>query len=117
MSRLSAGEPVPSWHSQNPIVSTIHEGGVALWSWNPHARTARLDALARTFWGVELDGEVQCCLAAEGREQGFWSFAADDLCYRLYGEWFDIRRVRELRVGHDGCRVRVRQDDAIPLVA
>ena len=58
MSRLSAGEPVPSWHSQNPIVSTIHEGGVALWSWNPHARTARLDALARTFWGVELDGEV-----------------------------------------------------------
>ena len=37
------------------FINAIHEGQVALWSWNPNERSAVLDPLARRFWGG-LDG-------------------------------------------------------------
>lgn len=33
------------------FTGTIHRGGVGLWSWDPHARTATFDAAALRFWG------------------------------------------------------------------
>lgn len=34
------------------FMDTIHKGGVALWAWSPNQRTAKLDSLCQTFWGV-----------------------------------------------------------------
>ena len=35
------------------FIGTIHQGNVALWSWDPERRTARFDALGQRFWGVD----------------------------------------------------------------
>ena len=34
------------------FTSTIHQGKVGLWSWDPEARTAELDTLAQSYWGL-----------------------------------------------------------------
>lgn len=44
--------------SLDGFVRTIHQGGVALWSWAPAEKRVQLDALARQFWGG-LDSDVQ----------------------------------------------------------
>ena len=49
---------MPNEWTLERFVSTIHEGQVALWSWDPVARTVRLDPLARKFWGDLEHGEA-----------------------------------------------------------
>jgi hypothetical protein len=66
---------------------------------------------------VQLDGEVERRLAAEGREEGVGAFAADDLLDRAGGQRLDVGRVGDLGVGHYGGGVRVHQDHAVALFA
>ena len=60
---------------------------------------------------VQVHGGVQAGLAAEGRQQGVGPFLLDDLGDDLPGDRLDVGAVGRLRVGHDGGRVGVDQDD------
>ena len=92
-----------------PVLSATDRGDVGADQLDPEpVERARL---------VELDGQVECGLPAERREQRVGSLGLDHLEHRLRVERLEIRRVRPLRVGHDRRRVRVRQDDAVALAA
>ena len=70
-------------------------------------------------------GGVEGGLAAEGGQQDqlavglealhLLDFPGDDLLDALGGDRLDVGAVGELRVGHDGGRVGVHQDDAVAL--
>lgn len=62
-------------------------------------------------------GGVEGGLAAEGGEEGVGLFAFDDLLDDLGGDGFDVGAGGELRVGHDGGRVGVDQDDFVSFFA
>ena len=58
-------------------------------------------------------GDVERGLAAHGRQTGVRALARDHLGQDLRRDRLDIGRVRQLRIGHDGRRVGVDQDDAV----
>ncbi|MFW3616658.1 hypothetical protein [Billgrantia antri] len=60
---------------------------------------------------VEVEGAVERGLAAHGGQDGVGALGLDDLLHRLPGDRFDIGGVGHRRVGHDGGRVGVDQDD------
>ena len=60
---------------------------------------------------VQGDGGVQRGLPAQGRQDRVGAFLGDDLLHDLRGDRLDVGGVGELRVGHDGGRVGVDQDD------
>ena len=66
---------------------------------------------------MQLHREIERGLAAEGGEQGVGAFLGDDLLHELDGERLDVGGVGELRVGHDGGRIGVHQDDAVAFFA
>ncbi len=59
--------------------------------------------------------EIESRLAADGREHGIGLFLRDDRFERFGGEWFDVGRIREVRVCHDGRGIRVDQHHAVAL--
>ena len=63
---------------------------------------------------VQLEGQVERGLPTERREHGVGLLALDDRLDYLWSKRLDIRPVGELRVRHDGRRVRVDQDDPVP---
>jgi hypothetical protein len=63
----------------------------------------------------QRDGDVQPGLPADGRQERIWPLTGDDLRDGLRGERLDVRRVGELRVGHDRRRVGVHEHDPVPL--
>ena len=65
---------------------------------------------------AQLDGRVQSGLAAQGRQDSVGLFLRDNLLDHLGGDGFNVGGVRELGVGHDGCRVGVHEDDAHALL-
>ena len=44
---------IPRRWTLDQFTTTIHQGKVGLWSWNPETGTAELDALARGYWGLD----------------------------------------------------------------
>ena len=66
---------------------------------------------------VQGQADVQAGLAAEGRQDGVGPLDGDDLLDDLGGDRLDVGPVGHLRVGHDRGRVRVDQDDLVPLLA
>ena len=44
---------LPGAWTLEQFTTTIHEGQVGLWSWDPKARTADLDGLAQAYWDVD----------------------------------------------------------------
>src|SRR5437867_5986189 len=74
------------------------------------------EAFERAVLG-QRDREVQPRLAAEGGQERLGPFALDDPGDELGRERFDVRALRELRVGHDRRGVRVHEDDLEPLFA
>ncbi len=80
-------------------------------------RPDQLDAMLRERAVlVQLLGEVQRRLAAERRQQRVGLLARDDLGDRAGQQRLDIRRVGELRVGHDRRRVGVHEHDLVALL-
>ena len=65
----------------------------------------------------EGHGGVEGGLAAERGQEGVGFFADDDFFDDLGGDRLDVGAVGELRVGHDGGRVGVDQDDTVALLA
>ena len=64
---------------------------------------------------VQLHGQVEPGLAAEGRQEGVWAFAGDDRLQDLGDERLDVGAVGDFRVGHDRRRVGVDQHDPVTL--
>ncbi len=60
-------------------------------------------------------GGVEPGLAAQGGQQGVWPLQGDDLLHGLGGDGLDVGAVGRFRVGHDGGRVAVDQDDLVTL--
>ncbi len=65
----------------------------------------------------ELHRDVEPGLAAEGRQHGIGLLTVDDGRDDLPRERLDVGRVGEVGVGHDRRRVRVGEDDPVPLLA
>ena len=61
-------------------------------------------------------GGVERGLPAHGGQQGVRALLFNDFGDNLRGDWLDVGGVGNLRVGHNGGRVGVYQDDAITLV-
>ena len=59
---------------------------------------------------------VERGLPAHGRQQRVGSLALDDLGDDLRRDRLDIGGVGQIRVGHDGRRIRVHQDDPVALI-
>ena len=66
---------------------------------------------------VQVHRGVEAGLAAERGQQGVGPFLLDDLGDDLPGDRLDVGAVGRLRIGHDGGRVRVDQDDLVALFA
>ena len=65
---------------------------------------------------IQGDRRVQRGLTTQGRQDCVRLFLLDNLLNHLGGDGFNVGGVRELGVGHDGCRVRVHEDDAHALL-
>ena len=62
---------------------------------------------------VEGECSVQCCLTTHCGKECIRPFFLDDLCNHFRCNGFDVSRVRQIRVGHDGGRIGIDEDDAI----
>ena len=60
---------------------------------------------------VQVQGTVQCGLATHGGQQRVRALLLDDLGHGLPGNRLDVGRIRHGRVGHDGGRIGVHQND------
>jgi hypothetical protein len=56
-------------------------------------------------------------LTAHGRQERVGPFLLDDLGDNLRRDRLDVSRVRQIRVGHDGRRIGIDEDDPITLFA
>ncbi len=65
----------------------------------------------------QIERAVERGLAAHGGQQRVGPLDGDDLLHHLPGDRLDVGGVRHLRVGHDGGRIGVHQDDAVALLA
>ena len=59
----------------------------------------------------ELHGHIQAHLTAQRGQQGIGAFFLDDLRHEGQSDRFDIDAVSDIRIGHDGGRVAVHQND------
>ena len=64
---------------------------------------------------LQLQRTVQRRLAAHGRQHRVRTLFLDNFAYHFPVNWLDVGRIRHFRVGHDGGRVRVHQNDAVTL--
>ena len=78
----------------------------------------QLDAMAREHaFAHQVERGVQRGLATHGGQQRVRLFLLDDARQRAPVDRLDVDRVGHLRVGHDGGRVRVHEDDPVTLLA
>jgi len=66
---------------------------------------------------LQVQGAVQCSLTTHGRQYRVRALFFDDLGHRLPLDRLDVGGVGHGRVGHDGGRVGVHQDDAETFLA
>ena len=64
---------------------------------------------------LQRQGAVQRSLTTHGGQDGVRALFLDDLAHHFPGDGLDVGGVGHLRVGHDGGRVGVHQDDAVAL--
>ncbi|CAB4610290.1 unannotated protein [freshwater metagenome] len=64
---------------------------------------------------VESHRQVETCLPSQSGKNCIRFFALDDLGKNFWSQRLDIRTIGEVRVRHDGGRVRVGEHHAIPL--
>ncbi len=65
----------------------------------------------------QVKGTVERGLTTHGRQHGVGPFLLDDLFHRLPVDRLDVGGIGHPRVGHDGGRVGVHQDDPVALLA
>ena len=64
---------------------------------------------------VQIQGTVQRSLATHGWEQSTRALFFDHFRHGLPADWLDVGGIRHGGICHDGGRVRVHQNDPIPL--
>jgi hypothetical protein len=80
--------------------------------------TDHLDTVGReNAFSIQIERAVERRLPAHGRQQRVGALLLDNLRDRAPVDGLDIGRVRHLRIGHDGRRIRVHQHDTITLLA
>ena len=67
--------------------------------------------------GLSAEGWQQDQFALRAHPPHFLRFARDDFFHRIRGDRLDVSAVGEFRVGHDGGRIGIDQDNAIALLA
>ncbi len=65
----------------------------------------------------QVEGGIERRLAAHGRQQRVRPLLGDDALHDRPVDRLDVGGVGHLRVGHDGRRIGVHQDDPVPLLA
>ena len=76
------------------------------------------DAVLIQSAGVEeIHGDVKRSLATEGREKGIRLLLDDDFFDDLGRDGLDVGPLGKLRIGHDGGRIGVDQNDLVTLFA
>ena len=63
----------------------------------------------------KLDRGIERGLAAKGGKQRVGALLGDDLLDKFLGDGLDVGAIDQLRVGHDGCRVGVHQNNLEPV--
>ena len=58
---------------------------------------------------------VQCGLATHSWQYCIRALFFDNFAHNFPVDWLDVSRIRHFRVGHNGCRVGVNQDNAVTL--
>ena len=66
---------------------------------------------------MQIQRAIQRSLAAHGWENRVWAFFFDNALNDLPSDWFDVRNVSHVRVGHDGSWIAVDQNDFVALFA
>ena len=82
----------------------------------------RLGASANQFYLIFFQSailgkgnrSVECGLSAQCRQQRIGAFLFNNRRHHLRGYRLNIGSVRHLRIGHNGCRVGVNQNDSQP---
>ena len=82
---------------------------------NRRADQLDVEALKNAHLG-QGDGRIEGRLATEGGQEGVGAFLLDNRSHDLRGDRLDVGRVGDTRVGHDGGRVGVDEDDAQALL-
>ena len=73
--------------------------------------------LGQHAFTIQIECAVQRGLTAHGRQDRIGAFFGDDAFDHLPGDWLDIGAVGHFRIGHDGGRITVDQNDAIAFLA
>ena len=73
--------------------------------------------LGQHAFAVKVERAVERGLTAHGRQQRIRTLFLDDLGDDLPSNWLDIGHVGHFRVGHDGRRIGIHQDDLVALLA
>lgn len=66
---------------------------------------------------LQLKRAVQCSLAAHGRQHRIRALFFDDFTHHFPVDRLNVGRIGHFRVGHDGRRVGVHQNNAVTLFA
>ena len=82
---------------------------------NRRADQLDVEALKNAHLG-QSDSRIEGRLATEGGQQGVGAFLLDNRSHDLRGDRLDVGGVGDTRVGHDGGRVGVDEDDAQALL-
>ena len=61
---------------------------------------------------VQCHRRIECGLSTERRQQCIRTLFRDDLLDDVRRDRFDVGRIREFRISHDGGRIGVHEDDA-----
>ena len=81
-------------------------------------RTQDLDlALIQDTLLGQLHGQVQTRLATQARHDGIGTLVANNLGHILQRQRLHVDLIGDVRIGHDGCRVRIHKDHLVTLLA
>ena len=81
------------------------------------SRTKEFDPMLLEHSGFpKLGNQIQACLPTERRKHGIGLLFLDNLRETHQVQRFDIGSVAELRISHDGRRIRIDQDHAISVL-
>ena len=66
---------------------------------------------------VQLHGAIERGLTAQGREQSVGTFFDDDFFHHFRRDGLHVGAGRKFRIGHDGGRIGIDEDDFISFLA
>ncbi len=117
------------------VFRVVHQRGRGDFQTNFAAGILEPETVFRNFYGAQrradhlhfiffedtafgkLDRKIQRRLSSDRRQKCIRFFPRDNFPEVFLGQRLDVGAMRELRVGHDGRRIRIDQNDLVPLRA